>query len=165
CPTADGGGRAVLKEALGQIQLWEREVHNRFASNLIDARAVRREPGGYILCLSYWDIGNLVDIDPDGGTYLYSSSEAYNEDQKIDQARLTNWLDEFRLKKGGGLPSAERGAFHASGHISGPALEELISRVAPQRILPVHTENLQWFEERWGKTVLRLRYGNEIVLG
>jgi hypothetical protein len=108
-PTPDDDGLAVLKEPLGQIQLWEREVHTRFASNLIDARAIRRGRGGYILCLSYWDIGNLVDLDPDGGTYLYSSSEAYNEDQKIDQQRLENWLDNFGLKKIGGLPNAERG--------------------------------------------------------
>ncbi len=164
-PTPEDDGLAVLKEPQGTVQLWEREVHNRFAANLIDARAVRREPGGYILCLSYWDIGNLVDLDPQGGTYLYSSSEAYNEDQKIDQQRLENWLDNFGLKKIGGLPNAEQGPFHASGHIGGPALEELIERIAPERILPVHTEKPEWFEQRWGGKIVRAPYGVDVLVG
>jgi len=164
-PTPEDDGLAVLKEPLGQVQMWEREVHNRFAGHLIDARSVRKEPGAFILCLSYWDIGNLVDLDPDGGTYLYSSSEAYNEDQKIDQQRLENWLDNFKLKKVGGLPNAERGPYHASGHISGPALEELINQIGAERILPVHTEHPEWFEQRWSKKVVVPRYGEDVVIG
>jgi ribonuclease J len=162
CPTDEG--LAVLKECQASIQLWERGVHTDCAVNLIDAKQIQRDPGAYIVCISYWDIVNLVDFEPDGGTYIYSASEAYDEDQRIDHQRLVNWLNHFRLKTIGGLPNAEKGPYHASGHIDGPALEELIEQIGAERILPVHTEELAWFEQRLGESVMRGRYGVALEL-
>jgi ribonuclease J len=125
----------------------------------VDAKQVGREPGAYILCLSYWDITNLVDIGPDGGTYLFSASEAYDEDQRIDHKRLENWLGYFGLKNFGGLPNAEKGPYHASGHIDGPSLEALIEEIGAERIVPVHTQELGWFERRWAEKVVPIAYG------
>ncbi len=70
-----------------------------------------------------WDITNLIDLEPASGTYIYSASEAYDEEQRFDHERLNHWLDLFRLTKVGGLPGAEQGPFHASGHIDGPGME------------------------------------------
>ncbi len=164
-PSPEDEGLAVLKEPQGTVQLWEREMHNRYAENLIEAKMIRRDPGAYIMCLSYWDIGNLVDLEPNGGTYIYSASEAYTEDQQIDNQRLENWLDHFGLRKVGGLPNAEKGPYHASGHIDGPALEELIEQIRPERILPVHTEAPEWFQQRWGDRVVRAVYGADVFVG
>jgi len=152
-------GLAILKEPQGTVQSWEKEIHERFAGNFVTAREIREAPGGYILCLSYWDITNLIDLEPKGGTYIYSSSEAYNEEQRIDAQRLCNWLDHFGLKKVGGLPGAEQGPYHASGHIDGPSLEGLIEEIGAERILPVHTERPEWFEEKWGERVVRVGEG------
>jgi ribonuclease J len=156
CPTDDG--LAVLKEHQATVQLWERGVYTDCAPSLIDALQIRRDPGAYIVCISYWDIVNLVDFEPDGGTYIYSASEAYDEEQRFDHLRLVNWLNHFGLKMVGGLPGAEKGPYHASGHIDGPALEELIEQIGAQRILPAHTEELEWFAKRWGEKVLRAAY-------
>ena len=128
------------------------------------AAAIRREPGAYILCLSYWDITNLIDLEPQGGAYIYSSSEAHSEEQEIDARRLTNWLDHFGLRKVGGLPGAEQGPYHASGHIDGPALQGLIEEIGAERILPVHTEHPEWFEKRWGSKVVRVAEGVPVAL-
>ncbi len=152
-------GLAILDEPQGTVQSWEKEVRQRFAANFVRAADIRREPGGYILCLSYWDITNLIDLEPEGGTYIYSSSEAHSEEQEIDAQRLTNWLDHFGLRKVGGLPGAEQGPYHASGHIDGPALEGLIEDIGAERILPVHTEHPEWFEKRWGERVVRVGEG------
>jgi len=152
-------GLAILDEPQGTVQSWEKEVRQRFAANFVRAADIRREPGGYILCLSYWDITNLIDLEPEGGTYIYSSSEAHSEEQEIDAQRLTNWLDHFGLRKVGGLPGAEQGPYHASGHIDGPALQGLIEEIGAERILPVHTEHPEWFEKRWGKRVVRVGEG------
>jgi ribonuclease J len=156
CPTED---IAVLKEFQGTVQLWERGVHSDCSANLIDARQIRRDPGAYIVCISYWDITNLVDFELDGGTYIFSSSEAYDEEQKIDHQRLVNWLNHFGLKMVGGLPGTEKGPYHASGHIDGPALEQLIEQIGADRILPVHTVNLDWFEQRWEERLVKAGYG------
>ena len=107
------------------------------------------------MCLSYWDITNLIDLEPAGGTYIYSASEAYDEEQRFDHERLKHWLDLFRLRKVGGLAGAEQGPFHASGHIDGPGMEWVIETINPARILPVHTQKLGWFETRWPEKVVR----------
>jgi ribonuclease J len=164
-PSPDTEGLAILREPQATVQSWEREIHNEFAANFADARAIRRDPGAYILCLSYWDICNLVDLEPDGGTYIYSSSEAHSEEQRIDQERLLAWLRYFRLRVVGGLPGAEKGPYHASGHIDGPSLEQLIEEIAPKRLLPVHTEALAWFEQRWPAKVIRAEYARAVEVG
>jgi ribonuclease J len=156
CPTEEIG---VLKEFQGSVQLWERGVHTECSANLVDAKQIQRDPGAYIVCISYWDITNLVDFEPNGGTYIFSSSEAYDEEQKIDHQRLVAWLTHFGLKMVGGLPGAEKGPYHASGHIDGPALEGLIEQIGAERILPVHTQHPEWFEQRWAKKLVEAGYG------
>jgi ribonuclease J len=122
-PTPDEDGVMVLAEPSGSRQGWEKYVFDRFAGSVVEARDIRRAPAAYILCLSFWDIANLIDLEPEGGTYIYSSSEAYNEEQLFDHVRLGNWLSHFRMTPVGGLPGAEEGPFHASGHIDGPGMK------------------------------------------
>jgi ribonuclease J len=98
----------VLKEPSGQRQHWERYVLDRYAGRVIDAAMICKAPMDYILCLSFWDISNLIDLEPEGGTYIYSSSEAYNEEQLLDRERLGNWQDHFGLARVGGLPGSEK---------------------------------------------------------
>jgi len=159
-----GASLAILKEPITQRGHWERDVLQRHAGSVVDAAAIQAAPGGYILCLSFFDITNLVDLDPSGGTYIYSSSEAYDEEQKIDHRRLTDWLSHFGLKVVGGLPGAEEGPFHASGHIDGAGMEWLIETIKPERILPVHTQKLDWFEQRWPRKVIRAGYGVGVAI-
>jgi ribonuclease J len=161
CPTEEIG---VLKELQGTVQLWERGVHTDCVANIIDAKQIQRAPSSYIVCISYWDILNLVDFEPQGGTYIYSASEAYDEGQRIDHQRLVNWLNHFGLKIVGGLPNAEKGPYHASGHIDGPALEELIEGIGARRLLPVHTQDLSWFERRWNDKVIKASYATAEVI-
>jgi ribonuclease J len=164
-PRPDSEGVAILKEPSASPNIWERELLGRFHAQTVVAPTIRREPGGYILCLSFFDIANLIDLEPDGGTYIYSSSEAYNEEQIIDQTRLANWIEHFGLKAVGGLPGAEKGPYHASGHIDGPGMEWLIGTIAPQKIVPVHTQQLAWFEQRWADKVVRAPYATRVRLG
>ncbi len=164
-PHPGSDGLAILKEPQGSVQSWERDVQSRFATNLVAAGEIRRNQGGHILCLSYWDISNLIDIEPTGGVYIYSSSEAHSEEQKIDEQRLGNWLEHFKLRVIGGLPGAERGPYHASGHIDGPSLEALIEQINPGTIVPVHTEKPEWFRERWGGKIVEVKEGVRSRLG
>jgi ribonuclease J len=161
-PRPDQDGLVILSSPRAGGRGWEKALLDEFASHVIQAPAIRRAPGEYILCLSYWDIATLIDIEPDGGTYIYSSSEAYDEEQRIDHVRLANWLDYFGLTKVGGLPGAEKGPFHASGHIDGPGMEWLIDTIAPERLLPVHSRKVEWFTQRWPEKVLRTRYGEPL---
>lgn len=108
----------------------------------------------YILCFSFWDINEVIEIDPEpGAVYIYSSSEAFDEEQKFNIVRLRNWLNLFQMQpvgipnaETGKVPDAEKG-FHASGHITGPDLLELIDTINPQFVIPVHTNNPEFFSK------------------
>ncbi len=164
-PRPDSDLLAVLKEPAASRSNWEKALLVRCRDNVVEASTIREEPGGYILCLSFFDIANLIDLEPDGGTYIYSSSEAHNEEQVIDQTRLANWISHFGLRAVGGLPGAEEGPYHASGHIDGPGMEWLIDTINPERIVPVHSQKRSWFEERWPEKTVRADYGVRLTLG
>ena len=63
----------------------------------------------------------------------------------------------------GGLPGSEKGPFHASGHMDGPGMEWLIDTIDAEQILPVHTQKLSWFEQRWPEKVLVAPYGQPLL--
>lgn len=163
-PAPDEEGLAVLRTPRAAARAWEQDLWGRYPSQVADAAAIRRGASEYILCLSYWDITALIDLEPAGGTYIYSASEAYDEEQRIDHMRLEQWLDYFGLSKVGGLPGAEKGPYHASGHIDGPGMEWLIETIKPAKILPVHSQQLGWFEERWPEKLIRAGYGESLTL-
>lgn len=163
-PSLDEECMAILRKPAGSEKNWAKELYDRYPSRTVDAEDIRSDQGGFILCLSFWDISALIDIEPSGGTYLYSSSEAYSEEQEIDQERLVNWLNHFGLRVVGGIPGGEEGPFHASGHADGPALESFISTVDPERILPVHTESLGWFTDRWPDRIVPAAEGRLLDL-
>jgi hypothetical protein len=76
---------------------------------------------------------NLLDITIEDGAYIYSTSEAFSEEQMIDTIRLYNWLNYFNLKPFGvalkdGEPVFTR-EFHASGHASFKDLVQAIEKV------------------------------------
>jgi len=105
---------------------------------------------------------HLLDIKPDGGTYVYSSSEAFSEEDTFDFVRLGRWADFFGLKTyglrivgdgGSARPEFDRG-FHASGHVSKDELEKVIGEIDPDVLVPVHTTGQGWFKERFEKAVV-----------
>jgi ribonuclease J len=135
--------------------LWLREFTNRHRARFVDATEVRRDPGRYLLAFSFFDLVDLLDVEPEDGVYVYSSSEAYGEDNRVDFWRLWNWLRRLRMEPHGfrwegaderGRPVFE-GGLHASGHVHPGDLLEFIRAVRPHHLVPVHTENPAWFVE------------------
>lgn len=105
---------------------------------------------------------NLLDIKPHAGTYIYSSSEAFEEESEFDFMRLNNWLKYFNFKiygfdiveeEGKEKPNFTKG-FHASGHASKKDLTWAIDKIDPEIIIPVHTDNPEWFKENFDNVVL-----------
>lgn len=151
------GRFALYVEAKSVRHAWERMLIERYLDRcperVISAGAVRRNPGGYVLCFSYYDLSELIDIQVHGGTYIYSSSEAYNEDMHMDLDRLRNWVRHFGLRFVGDPGDREgRGrdpGFHASGHIHGPGLVELVETVRPKVLVPVHSADRSFFSRRF----------------
>jgi ribonuclease J len=125
---------------------------------LANWETVSKEPSRFILCFSYWDINELTLIDPSpGSVYIYSSSEAYDEEQKADVGRLRKWLDHFGITPLGvpdpatGKPLPGETGLHASGHASANDLLALIDIINPEILVPIHTELPEFFVERCAK--------------
>jgi len=66
----------------------------------------------------------------DYGPILPGAREALNE------LRVENWLNHFKL------PVVRA---HASGHASFREIIEMVEKINPKRILPIHTENIEKF--------------------
>ncbi len=162
------------QEYLGRTKIRKKDVPNRFKgkSNIwvdrfVDPKEIRENPGDYILAFSLYDMPNLMDIKPDGGLYLYSSTEAFSEDMELDFITLANWLERYSMTSVGfrvvnGKPEFEKG-YHASGHAGPEELERIIDIIDPEVIIPVHTVNPRWFVERYGERVRIPRNGEEIT--
>jgi len=61
------------------------------------------------LCFSYYDFANLLDIDVHKGSYIYSSSEPFNEEMAMDHEKIKNWIDLFGFRIYGRLGQAAGG--------------------------------------------------------
>ncbi len=148
---------------------WEQEVvMPRYGNRYVDHTSIRERPEDYILCFSFFDMLHLLDIKPEGGTYIYSACEAFSEEMEIDFLRLWQWLRRFGINScgfsldGRGALTFER-RYHASGHASGEDIAWAIERIDPDCIVPVHTEAEDWFNERF-ENVLAVEEGKRYEL-
>lgn len=166
------GGLRIYKELKQKMERFERGIVEDYKDSLIDPNEISRNPEGFIICLSFWDINRLLDINPDGGTYIYSSSEAFTEEQVIDFVRLSKWLQMFRMKvRGfkvvddhrGDRPQFEPG-YHVSGHASGDDILNIIEEIDPEVVIPVHTEKPKGFFKLDSKKIIIPNERKEINL-
>lgn len=138
----------------------------------VTSEEIKYNPNGYIVCFSFGDVINFLDITPVEGIYIYSSPGAFKTEQEFDFIRLNRWLKSYGIKpygfkintiKGKERPIFTRG-FHASGHASGHELEWIIDKIDPEIIIPVHTENLDWFKERYEDKAKILKKGEKFTV-
>ena len=88
---------------------------------------------------SFYDMNEMCDFKPNPGTqYVISQSEPHNEEMEIDRWKLMNWLENY------GLPSY---SIHCSGHIRPFELKQMIRRINPKKIIPIHTERPETFKK------------------
>ncbi|MDI9617387.1 MAG: MBL fold metallo-hydrolase [Methanothrix sp.] len=149
----------IYKEISSARGKWREEVVDKnYSSRYVDHLSIRENPEAYILCFSFLDMKNLLDIKPDGGTYIYSACEAFNEEMEIDFHRLWRWLQHFSMiSVGFGIDGDGTlhfdGRYHASGHASGDEIRRIVETVDPEHIVPVHTQHLEWFEKNFDNVV------------
>lgn len=116
---------------------WERRFVD--LTNAVKADWIRENQEDALVCLSFFDVNELIDIAPNAGSiYVHSTSEPHNEEQIFDEQRLNNWIDFFGLKKH---------HFHCSGHASGKEIREMIQTINPKELVPIHTQQPELFEK------------------
>ncbi|MBI2252439.1 MAG: hypothetical protein HYU63_06860, partial [Armatimonadetes bacterium] len=83
----------------------------------IKAFHIKENPQKYILMLNFFELNELFDLKPqEGSIYIKASSEPFNDEMKIDQKKLKNWLKYFKIKA---YLEKDLYGIHASGHASG----------------------------------------------
>ena len=91
-PTSEG-------EPYDYQELYSLATHH--VENGVKAYQIRQKPEQYVLMFSYWDANELFDlIKPKSHQktrYISASTEPFNEEMEIDEAKMVNWLDFFNI--------------------------------------------------------------------
>lgn len=124
-------------EVMRDYKKWERDYLNW--DNTINFKDLQEEPEKYIFRCDFFELKELIDIKPENGVYIKSSTEPFDEQMEINEQKVLNWLDLFNLP----LLS---GGFHASGHANGEEILEMIREIQPEKVYPVHTEHKEKFD-------------------
>lgn len=118
----------------GDYSKWERDF--LFRDNSITCEELRKYPQKYVVSMNMWEINQLIDIKPQNAVWIKSSCEPFSDEMDIDEERKKKWLEHFGIQ----LFSA-----HASGHASGDEIRDMIDRIAPEQVIPIHTEHPEMF--------------------
>jgi len=130
-PPVDSDDFLIFRREKKQYYRWEREILG--LPNVVDAHEVKQMQDRVILAAAFSDLKELVDLRPESGSsYILSSSEPFNEEMEIEYDKFVNWLDHF------GLPMYH---IHCSGHIMPTEVRQVIARIAPKTLFPIHTEH------------------------
>ena len=145
--------------------LWMRNLFQEYNGKTVLAGDVRSSQDQFILCFSFFDLNELPSIHPKPSSlYLFSSSEPHDEEQEIDFRRLHSWLEHFGLQPFGlpvekhgrwQIPDEQRG-LHASGHACGTDLLDIVRKISPEIILPVHTEHPGFYQRQLANSGIRV---------
>ncbi|KXA90844.1 hypothetical protein AKJ57_03450 [candidate division MSBL1 archaeon SCGC-AAA259A05] len=131
---------------------WERDFV--FDESSVPGGEVKDRLDDYLIYMDYYKLKDLIDLEVKGGSFLWSRTEPFTPDMKIDQQRVHNWLRHFNLS----MKKA-----HASGHLSESQLEEMVETITPEMLLPVHTERPEWFK-RFAVNLPEVAYGRIIEI-
>jgi len=123
--------------------------------NAWTAEKLSKNQGKLITHLSFYSMGEFIDIKPEkGSTFIHSLSEPFNEEMLIDYRRLHNWLKHFGM---GFVQS------HASGHATGDEIRQMVKEINPQVLFPIHTEHQEMMKGIAYNTTL-VGYGEPVIL-
>lgn len=118
------------EESLRDYKKWERKF--LACDNVLTYKDLQENPLDYIFRCDFFELKELIDIKPRNGVYIKSSTEPFDEQMEINEAKVRKWLELFNL------PLLNEG-FHASGHANGQEILNMIRDINPEKVYPVHT--------------------------
>jgi ribonuclease J len=113
---------------------WERDYIVK--DNAITFEQLKEETHNFVVSMNFFEIKNLIDIQPKNATWIMSKCEPFSDDMKLDEKQKMNWLNYFNI---------EHKKAHASGHAAGPEIRKMISEINPSELMPIHTEHPELF--------------------
>jgi ribonuclease J len=117
--------------------------------NGVSAVEIRKDPSKYVVQLDYFRFKNILDFDPPADSiFVRAQCEPFNKKMELSEVKLKAWLKQFGINS---KNSYEPIQIHASGHASGPEIQELIDSVKPKTLIPIHTTKPKLFTNAAGK--------------
>ena len=112
----------------------------------VDWRWVKENQNKIIWELEFFQLTELIDVDPPKGTCIHSMSEPFEDDpmSQVQDGVLNNWLKRYNM---------EHIQLHASGHSSMEEIFEIAKSIAPEKIVPVHTQYPELFSRTGIQTI------------
>ena len=139
-----------------EYDMWERDFLTH--KNIVTAEEIRKNHSKYIFQCNLFEFTQLLDVQPDStGCYIRSSTEPFDPEMELDEARILNWLNHFGLGK--------INQMHAGGHAPGSEIKRLIETINPEVLIPIHTVKPRLFKKN--VTVRKIVYpklGKEISI-
>ncbi|MDH5460445.1 MAG: MBL fold metallo-hydrolase, partial [Candidatus Bathyarchaeota archaeon] len=123
---------------------WEKKYLD--LPNTFTHKDVTEKQSNYIFYCDYFQLKNLIDINPaPKSNYIRSVCEPFDEEMLFDYNRVKNWLDLFSL------PMTQ---IHASGHANESRLFDMLKKIDPTKIYPIHTDSPEAFSEKFDNAVI-----------
>jgi ribonuclease J len=136
-PSIDDESILLFRRSKATSYKWEKQLVDKYPDKVKGAFELSKQQCGVVLAMSFYDLEELVEIQPKPGScYVLSASEPFNEEMEIDFERLVNWLDHY------GLPQYH---VHVSGHIMPLQLKAVLEKINAKTVFPVHTEKPRLF--------------------
>jgi ribonuclease J len=123
------------KQVEQDYDIWERQFITH--PNSITCEELCKNPHKYVVTMSMWELGQLVDIKPQEAIWIKSSCEPFCDEMELDEERKKNWLKHFNIKEF---------FAHASGHASGNEIRHMIKEINAKNVIPIHTEYPEKFD-------------------
>lgn len=130
------GSTMDTSSKISDYKTWEREFIED--DNALNYKDIQEDPGKYLFRCDSFELKELIDIKPEKAIYIKSVTEPFDEEMEFDEKRIENWLRHFNL-----CPVHK---MHVSGHASGPELLEMIRKIQPEILYPIHTYNKELFK-------------------
>ena len=104
-----------------------------------------KDQSKYIFYCSYFQLNELVDINPETGSiFIRSITEPFSDEMRLDAERVKNWLKLFNLQLHG-MEQADK--LHASGHASGAEIFNTLEKIQAKCVIPIHTEHPETYQK------------------
>jgi len=134
----------LYEKKKSNLKKWEQNLLKKYP--YINAKEIKIHPRDYLAILNFYQIQELIDFQPDENSYfLRAITEPHTEESEISEERFSHWIKHFKMQ--GLTPDGKFERAHISGHISGKELEEFISQIKPDMVIPIHTEDPEEFKK------------------
>jgi len=160
------GDYSKYKHEYGLSCDWGEGIDDTHYQQALTAKDIKQHPERYCMMLSYFDLGQIFDIANNNGKipdsfFIKAVCAPFSDEMELDEERLINWLDMFAINYDIGEPKIpehctnhtcekirdQLDRAHVSGHASRPELTDLIKKIRPKTLIPVHTQHPEVFKE------------------